>query len=95
MQKRATNHMARKRGRRAARKQRASEERRAIGARDDVPLTSRPATRAIITLVGGTLLKGLVVPLLSRLANRIPIGGIAPLVRALCMRMFDRNELPP
>jgi len=94
MHRRATERMARKRDRKADARGRTRDERCAISDREDRAAGRRSGTGAIAALVGGTLLKGLIVPLLSRLANRIPFGLIAQCVRTLWVRMFDRTEIP-
>lgn len=44
---------------------------------------------ALATAIGGVLLKGLVVPLLARLASRAPLWWLVRLGRALWMRVGE------
>jgi hypothetical protein len=94
MQRRAVERRSRRRARRTETPRRVTQERYPIGDRNDASARRRSVMGTMATLIGGTLLKGLIVPLLSRLANRIPFGCMVRVVRTLCVRMFDRNEMP-
>ena len=61
--------------------------------RDETSTRRQPVTSTLVTLIGGALLKGFIVPMLSRFASRVPIGGIAQCVRALWARMLDRSGM--
>lgn len=50
---------------------------------------ARQRWAAVATTIGNVLLKGLVVPLLARLASRVPLWWLAQLARALWMRVGE------
>lgn len=99
MQKRAAERMSgkgtRRRGARGrGARRRASARRCTAGDRGETAPRTQPVTSTLVTLIGGALLKGFIVPLLSRFASRVPMSGIAQFVRALWVRMLDRDEIP-